>query len=229
MFEYNTKQNPLKIREYGRNIQNLIEYVVTIADRQQRTEAAKIIIRIMAQSYPESQKQNGEMNDFWQKLWDHLFIISDYQLDVDAPYPKPEPKDYIEKNISYNYKKPKIRYRTYGRNMEQVIQTVAQIEEPARTEIGKILANFLKKMYLQYNRDSVNDQLILSQLEELSCGKIKLPEDFKLMNTKTVLQDVQLANLLSKSANEKKKKRKKKKTTQSQQTNFNQNPASKVQ
>ncbi|MDL2296972.1 DUF4290 domain-containing protein [Bacteroidales bacterium OttesenSCG-928-B11] len=194
MLEYNTERNELIIKEYGRNIQKMIEFACTIKDDKKRTETANAIVKVMSQINPDTTdinhnpKKPSESPDYWNKLWDHLFIISNYQLNVDAPFPKPKPKAEKSKHIQAEYRKNPIRYRTYGRNMEQIIKTVAQYPEEDRNKLVKILANHLKKLYLTYNRDSVDDQLIVKQLFDLSNGKLLVPDEFTLDATRDILR-----------------------------------------
>jgi len=218
MFEYNTSRNHLEIKEYGRNVQKMIEYAITIADRKKRTETAKAIIRVMAEIHPDTKESNQQTDlhnqsmDYWRKLWDHLFIISNYRLDVDAPFPKPTPEDKISKTTQHQYGKSKISLRTYGRNMEAIIKKVAQYPMPQREIMGKILANHLKKLYLLYNRNTVSDELIFNQLKELSGGKIVLPADFQLFSTKEIMKSNGNAHFVQAGSNKKtgRKSRKKK-------------------
>jgi len=220
MPEYNTSRNALLIKEYGRNVQKMIEYATTISDRQKRTETAKAIIRVMAEIHPDIRDNNiqtgikNQSIDYWRKLWDHLIIISNYKLDIDSPFPKPVPEDKIVKTCTHEYEKSSITYRTYGRNMENIIKKVAQYDMPQREIMGKILANHLKKLYLLYNRNTVNDDLIISQLKELSDGKIVLHEDFQLFSSKDILRSNGNAHHLqmgsSKKVGKKSKKRKRK-------------------
>jgi hypothetical protein len=195
MLEYNTARNPLAIKEYGRNVQKMIEYAISIEDRQKRTETAKAIIRVMAEIHPDTKENrnagdpHNQSMDYWQKLWDHLFIISNYQLDIDSPFPKPVPEEKTNKGTKHQYGKSKITFRTYGRNMEAIIKKVAEYPMPQREAMGKILANHLKKLYLLYNRNTVNDDLIIAQLKDLSDGKIVLPEEFQLFSTKEIMKN----------------------------------------
>ena len=216
--EYNTKRNKLIIREYGRNIQKLVEDCVKIEDRKERTRTAYAVVRIMSDvvnSKENSNETNRNNEDFWNKLWDHLFIMSDYQLDVGSPFPKPVP-DTSEREFikpSYNNKN-KVRFRTYGVNMQNLIRKVSEYPENVRQQYAPSLANYLKMMYLTYNRNSVNDQLIRHQLSELSNEKINLPEDFNFVNTKELLNLVnsnQAFYVAPQSGTKKKKKKKKKK------------------
>ncbi|MCL2289773.1 MAG: DUF4290 domain-containing protein [Bacteroidetes bacterium] len=209
MLEYNTSRNHLEIKEYGRNVQKMIEYAITIENRQKRTETAKAIIRVMAEIHPDTKESNHQADlhnqsmDYWRKLWDHLFIISNYRLDVDAPFPKPVPEENTTKNVKHQYGKSKISFRTYGRNMEAIIKKVAQYPMPQREAMGKILANHLKKLYLLYNRNTVNDELIINQLKELSDGKIVLPEDFQLFSTKEIMKSNGNAHFVQVGSNKK--------------------------
>jgi len=161
-----------------------------------------------------SNETSRNNDDFWNKLWDHLFIMSDYQLDVDAPYPKPvpdtKPKEFVKP--SYNNKN-RVKFRTYGVNMQNLIHKVSEYPEEVREQFAPSLANHLKMMYLTYNRNSVNDQLIRYQLSELSDGKITLPEDFNFINTKELLNiaSANAAFYVTPQASGKKKKKKKKK------------------
>jgi len=220
MLEYNTSRNQLVIKEYGRNVQKMIEYAISINDRQKRTETTKAIIRVMAEIHPDTKENNNQTelqnqsSDYWRKLWDHLFIISNYQLDVDAPFPKPAPEEKSIQKSPHKYEKSKITFRTYGRNMEAIIKKVAQYPMPQREVMGKILVNHLKKLYILYNRNTVNDDLIVSQLKELSDGNIVLPEEFQLFSTKEILRNNGNAHFAqvgsSKKAGSKKRKKKRK-------------------
>lgn len=221
MIEYNTKRNKLIIKEYGRNVQKMVEEALAIQDRNKRNEMAKAIVRVMAQLNevrdPAQQKKEKESLDYWHKLWDHLFIMSDYALDVDCPFPKPtqEVKNKIVQKPAYN--KNRITFRTYGRNMENIIKTTASYPSGPREEMSKILANHLKMMYLAYNRDSVDDKLIIKQLSELSNNQLSLPEDFTLISTHDMLHAASnapssVAPAKNSSGKKKKKKKKKKKS-----------------
>ncbi|MCL2247284.1 MAG: DUF4290 domain-containing protein [Lentimicrobiaceae bacterium] len=217
MLEYNTSRNQLVIKEYGRNVQKMIEYAISIKDRKKRTETAKAIIRVMAEIHPDTKENNNQTElhnqsmDYWRKLWDHLIIISNYKLEVDAPFPKPAPEEKEIKRTPHKYGKTRITFRTYGRNMEAIIKKVAQYPMPQREAMGKILANHLKKLYLLYNRNTVNDDLIVNQLRELSDGKIVLPEDFQLFSSKEILKNNGHTQVLPTLPPKKRKSKKKKK------------------
>ena len=215
MIEYNTKRNKLIIREYGRNVQKMVEDTLAIEDRDQRTAAARAIVRVMAQLNDPTDKptvSTQESQDYWHKLWDHLFIISDYKLDIDSPFPKPVPDTSEKTVVKPDYNPHHITLRTYGRNMQNVIKEVSSYPEKERERMAKVLANDLKMMYLSYNRDSVNDELIKRQLSEMSEGALTVPEDFSMSTTKELLHLVNSnTSFYITPAKPKKKKKKKKK------------------
>ena len=212
MFEYNVNRNHLIIREYGRNIQKMVEETMQEPDYDKRSEKARAIVRMMATINPDENegKKPKDSLDYWHKLWDHLFIMSDYQLDVDSPFPKPEPKKEQLNCEKPDYNKHSIRFRTYGRNMENIIKAVSEYPSLERREMSKSLANHLKKLYLLYNRETVDDKLIFQQLSEMSEGRLELDESFELDSTKDILRNASNANA-NKPLNVKKKKKKKKK------------------
>lgn len=182
--EYNTARELMQIPEYGRNIQKMIEYAMTIEDREERGRAAKSIIKVMGQVNP-SLKNN---EDLTHKLWDHMFIISDFQLDVDSPFPKPLREDFETGPDQIPYPENEISYRHYGRVIEQMIKKVSEEEkEEDRNKMGEAVANMMKRCYLNWNRDSVDDRVIKKNLHELSGGKISLPDDLELMATKDLI------------------------------------------
>lgn len=215
MIEYNTKRNQLIIKEYGRNVQKMVEQTLAIRSRKKRNEHARAIVWVMAQlnevKNTGTQKKEKESLDYWHKLWDHLFIMSDYKLNVDCPFPKPTPEQKNKTVSKPDYNKHRIRFRTYGRNMENIIKAAALYPEDQRAEIAKTLANHLKMLYLTYNRNSVDDSLIARQLSELSGGKLTLPEDFTFIPTHDLLQNANIAAETSYSYNSARKKKKKKK------------------
>ena len=218
MIEYNTKRNKLVIKEYGRNVQKMIEDAMRIEDRDKRNETARAIVRVMDQLNEVKDPANAnkrESMDYWHKLWDHLFIMSNYTLDIDSPFPKPVPDNKDKEVVKPDYNKHQIRLRTYGRNMENIIKLVATYPEDVRNILVRPLANHLKMMYLTYNRDSVNDALIAHQIQEISEGKLSVPEDFNFATTNALLQTVNSNADFYVTPTKKKKKKKKKKSTNS--------------
>ncbi|UBM63320.1 DUF4290 domain-containing protein [Candidatus Sulfidibacterium hydrothermale] len=182
--EYNTARDKMAIPEYGRNIQKMVQHVVQIEDRKERTAAAKRVVEIMANMHP----QVREVSDYMHKLWDHLYFISDFKLDVDSPYPPPEKEAISRRPEKLHYSENHIRFKHYGKHLENMIKYVSGLEDgPEKKELTLMIANQMKRAYLNWNRDSVSDKMILSQLEELSNGKLKLDDDVQLIPTNEVL------------------------------------------
>ncbi|MBE9480344.1 MAG: DUF4290 domain-containing protein [Bacteroidetes bacterium] len=183
--EYNTARNKLVISEYGRNIQKMIEYTTTIEDSEKRNKSANFIINIMAQMNPRIR----ESGDYKHKLWDHMFMISDFKLDVDSPYPKPSKNILYSKPEKIPYQDNHIKFRHYGKNIEKIINKAIEYEDgPEKDALIKTIANHLKKSYLNWNRDSVNDELILDHLASLSKDNLKLNKEVRLNNTSEILE-----------------------------------------
>ncbi len=176
--EYNTERSQMAIPEYGRNVQRMIEFAVSVKNRDERNRVARAIISVMGQLNPHLR----DVTDFKHKLWDHLFIIADFKLDVDSPYPIPNAETFKTKPDRVNYPDNKIKYRHYGRILEKIIQKAIEFEEGDEKKVlTEMIANSMKKSYLMWNRDSVTDDVIFDQLKELSKGKLKLPADTKLV------------------------------------------------
>lgn len=172
--EYNTQLEKMIIPEYGRNIQNMIEYCKTIKDRDERNICAKAIIQVMGQLNPHLR----DVADYNHKLWDHLFIISKFDLDVDSPYPKPNAESFKDKPERLKYPSGKIKYKHYGKTIEEIIKKAKELPEgPERAELTRQIANHLKKSYLNWNKDSITDDVVLKNLKELSDGALVMDEN----------------------------------------------------
>jgi hypothetical protein len=181
---YNTEQPKLIISEYGRNIQKMIDHAVSLENREERNKAAQAIIQIMGQLNPHLR----DVTDFKHKLWDHLFIISDFKLDVASPYPIPSRETFDTKPDKLTYPSNDIRYRHYGKLIDGIIAKARVMEEgDMRNALVETLANLMKRSYLNWNRDSVNDEVILKHLTELSKGELKLNDTFRLNSTTDLL------------------------------------------
>lgn len=204
--EYNTQREQLKINDYGRCVSKLIDYAKAIEDREERTKMAHHIVDVMALVNPKIK----ERTDYRRILWDHLMMMADFNLDVDCPYPI-EPKETVEAHPHpIRYSDSKIRYRHYGRALEDMIRAVAEMPEgEEKSLLSQQIAHTMKRQYLQWNRDSVDDDLIREQLTELSGGRITLPADFQFHDTKLYI-DAMAAVAAKKESNAKKKKKKKK-------------------
>lgn len=182
--EYNTQRGTMLIAEYGRNVQKMVEMTIKIEDREKRTMAAQNIVNVMALLNP----QVREVADFKNKLWDHLFIISDFRLDVDSPYPIPEKTAIKARPKPLKYPMSEIRYKYYGKVMEGMIRHIANMEDsPEKVQITQNLANFMKMSYLTWNKDTVDDSTIFNHLGEISKGSIKVDDTIKLNHTAEIL------------------------------------------
>ncbi|MEI6885232.1 MAG: DUF4290 domain-containing protein [Bacteroidota bacterium] len=182
--EYNTTRAQMVIPEYGRNVQKMIQYLCTIDDRERRTKAAKFVINVMGQLYPAAK----ETSDFKHKLWDHMYIISDFKLDVDAPYPPPPPLSTSLKPEKLQYHDKAIEFRHYGKNIALMLEKAVDYEDgPEKDSLVHAIAQHMKKSYLSWNRESVDDTLIEMHLDKLSKGKAKLKQDFKFQHTNEIL------------------------------------------
>ncbi len=182
--KYNSQRPDLIIPEYGRNIQNMVDHIKTIEDREERNKASLAIIKIMGQLFPYLR----DMEDFKHKLWDHLHIMSNFELDVDSPYPPPSPDKLKQRPKPMPYPQGDIRYGHYGKTIERMIEVVAaESDQEKRSDQILSLANLMKKTYLTWNRDTVKDEVIARQLEELSGGKLKLEDPNKLEPTANLL------------------------------------------
>lgn len=200
--EYNTQRPLLKINDYGRTVTKMIDYAKTLPTREERTQMARKIIGVMALLNPKLK----DRTEFHHILWDHLMIMADYNLDCDCPYEIDREKTESFHPHRIELQESKIRYRHYGRAMEAMIAAVAEM--PAgytRDEITAQIAHAMKRKYLQWNRDTVDDEMIAQQLLELSNGRLTLPEGFQFHPTEELLQNMEAA------ANDPKKKKKKKK------------------
>ena len=183
---YNTDTKKLVIPEYGRNVQKMVNHAVKIEQRDERNKAAKVIIEVMDLINPNTRNNNSE--EHGQKLWAHLHIISNFELDVDSPFKKPEKELYHSKPDEVPYPKNAIRFKHYGKIMEDMIKAASDLKEGEDKEkLVKHIANLLKTSYLQWNRDSVDDKLIIKQLEELSNGKLTISTD-KLRDTSEIVR-----------------------------------------
>lgn len=202
--EYNSQREPMIISEYGRNVQKLIKEIIKIEDKERRTKAAHILVNTMASLHQGTK----DYRDFKQKLWDHLHAIAEFKLDVDSPYPIPD-IDESFKPDKVNYTQTQhLTYRYYGRNLEQMIKNTVDLEEgEAKMYMVALVANTMKKLYLTWNKDTVNDDIIKEHLNVLSEGKLELPENFVFEDTSDIVKQKQKVVKSRNSGKKKKQKR----------------------
>lgn len=157
----------------------MVDYAITVEDREERNTVARAIIDVMGQLNPHLR----DVNDFKHKLWDHLFVISRFKLDVDSPYPKPSPETFKTKPQTVSYPRNHIRYKHYGRVVEDMIEKAIEMESgEMKDAFVEVIANMMKSFYITWNKDNVSDEVILEQLKTLSKGKLTLKEGIKLLN-----------------------------------------------
>lgn len=174
---YNTERVRLYIPEYGRNVQKMVDYLKTIEDRQKRNEQARAIVKVMEIINPAVHLQDN----YEQKLWDHLHIISGFNLDVDSPYPAPEPESLQEKPMMVSVPRKPVKASHYGRNIENFIDMIACMDDgEQKISMIRTLATYMRQQYLIWNKDSVTDETIFQDIEKLSDFRIKVPEGLQL-------------------------------------------------
>lgn len=183
--EYNTSRKKLVLPEYGRNIQKMIELTKAESDPEKRNKMAQAIIAIMGNMNPHLR----DIADFKHKLWDHLAIIAEFDLDIDSPYELPELEKLQEKPESVPYKHKDAKFKHYGQTIEKMVQVAIEMEDGELKEILiQLIANHMKKSYLTWNKEAVSDEQIFKDLGVISGGKISLnSEETTLTETKDIL------------------------------------------
>lgn len=187
-FDYNTSRERLILAEYGRNVQNMVEYIVALPTKEERNRYAQVVIDMMGFLNPHLR----DVPDFKHKLWDHLHIISGFRIDVDSLYPIPTKEEINFKPQPLSYPQNRIRFKHYGRTIELMIKRAKEITEPEKKQhMVNSIANFMKMAYVIWNKDHVADEQIISDLNELSKGELDLSAvtlnkvDLKPANTNT--------------------------------------------
>ncbi|MCL9807824.1 DUF4290 domain-containing protein [Flavobacterium luminosum] len=184
--EYNAERKPLIIPEYGRHLHKLIDQAVEMKDRDERNKLAKYIISVMGSMNPHLR----DVPDFQHKLWDQLFIMANFELDVDSPYPIPSKEVLHQKPEPLKYPQNFPKYRFYGNNITYMIQKANEWEEgEMKQALVRVIANHMKKSYLSWNKDTVTDAVIFEHLYELSQGKLNLMSTTEeLSNTQDLMR-----------------------------------------
>ncbi len=186
--DYNTDRPQLPIPEYGRHVQRMVDQCMEMEEREKRTQAARAIIQVIARLNPQLRNSDN----FERTLWDHLWIMSDMKLDVDAPFPMPTAEELESKPQRVAYPQTNIRFGHYGKLVERMIEQCAELEAgEKRDAYAELIANHMKKQFLAWNRDTVPDTVIMKDLAELSKGKVKLKEDVQLAHTADLLRTQQ--------------------------------------
>lgn len=180
--QYNTQQKRMPLPEYGRSIQNMVNHALTLQDPAERQRCANTIINIMGGMFPHLR----DVPDFKHKLWDHLAIMSDFQLDIKYPYEVIRKDNLITKPEVIPYPSTKIRYRHYGRTLEVLIKKACEFPEgDEKRNLTALICNHMKKDYMAWNKDTIEDSKIALDLAEYSNGELQMTDDIiRLMNTR---------------------------------------------
>ncbi|MAC94704.1 MAG: hypothetical protein CMC96_04305 [Flavobacteriales bacterium] len=205
---YNTSRPKMIIPEYGRHIQDLVNHATQIENKEERNEMVRAIVDVMGQLNPHLR----DVSDFTHKLWDHVYIMSDFKLDVDSPYPKPEPEHFQSKPRKMPYPEDNIRFKHYGKGVEKLVSKAVEMEEGEEKEALILsIANLMKKHYLSWSRNTVDDKIIWLDLNKIARGKLKLDENTSLISTKEIALRADVNGNGSSSNNKKGGKKKKRK------------------
>ena len=183
-FDYNTQRKRMALPEYGRNVLKMIEHAKTIKDPEERNRAAKTIIQIMGNLNPNLR----EVTDFKHKLWDHIMIIADFDLDVDSPYPAPDRKKLNSKPNKVPYHNGEIKYSHYGCIIPAMIEAAAKMKDGEEKDyLTSLILNQMKKDYVTWNKSTVADEVIIRDLIEISGTRLKVPENYKMPDVRDLI------------------------------------------
>ena len=181
--EYNSSRETLEFREYGRNAIKLISKINQIEDTDKRNSAAEEVVLLMSRLNPKVKQE-----DNWkQKLWDHLHIMTDNKLNVEGPYPKPDLEVVHAKPVKLEYPQTRLKYRNYGKNVANVIEKALTIEDIEKKQaFAEYIARYMKLIHRNWGKDSVSDDVVISDLSKISDNQLTLPEEYNLRtNVKT--------------------------------------------
>ncbi|MEF9987203.1 MAG: DUF4290 domain-containing protein [Bacteroidales bacterium] len=175
--DYNTQREKLLMPEYGRHVQEMINYVKNLPDKDKRNEQIQAVVAVMGTLNP----QLRDINDFKHKLWDHVQIISDFKIDIESPYPTPTKETLYTKPNCIPLQKTPIKAAHYGRNIQNMIEIIAVREDDEiKAYMIKTLASYMKQQYLIWNKDSVSEETIFKDIYTLSGGRITVPADIHI-------------------------------------------------
>jgi len=182
--QYNTEREHLIIPEYGRHVQKMINHATSLSDKVEQQKCVDAIITFMGQMNPHLR----DVKEFTHKLWDHLHIMSDFKLDIQSPYDKPEIEKFVEKPVKMPYSKNKIRFSYYGNTIPSMIATAIKMNSTEKEIITGMIANQMKKSYILFNESSVDNNIIRLHLKQLSDNQLTLADDFEFIRSASVRQ-----------------------------------------
>jgi hypothetical protein len=172
--EYNTSREQIILKEYGRNVQKLVNYIRTVPDKDKRTQLATTLIELIKQLAPVAK----EAQENPQRMWDDLYIMADFNLDVDNPFTTPDRTILFKKPRKMEYPQNDVRFRHYGKNIEKLVKEAVKKEDPKELEEAAIyLGKLMKTFYSAWNKETLDDSVIVKDLQILSQGKLKLSLD----------------------------------------------------
>jgi len=167
--DYNTGRGPLQMREYGRHVQKMVDYIMTIDNKEQRQRNAEAIIELMSILNP----QLKTVEDYRHKLWDHLFVMSEFKLDVESPYGKPTPEAYHAKPDPLPYPKSRLKYNHLGKNLERLInKAMAETDAEKKSGFAHTIAHYMKLAYSTWHKELVHDDGIRQELDAITHGEL---------------------------------------------------------
>jgi hypothetical protein len=172
--EYNTQRPGIILKEYGRNVQKLVEYIRNIPSKDKRTEMAYTLIELIKQLTPTMKDQPENP----QRVWDDLYIIASFNLDINSPYPVPEPEILFKKPMKVDYPQSQVRFKHYGKNIEKLVKEALKLEDPQEREDAIIyLGKLMKTFYSNWNKETLDDSVILKDIQEMSGGALNMTID----------------------------------------------------
>ncbi|MGB0522213.1 MAG: DUF4290 domain-containing protein [Flammeovirgaceae bacterium] len=177
--EYNTQKDQLVLKEYGRNVQKLVEYISSLESKEERTAYAHALISLMKALNP-SVKENS---DNPQRIWDHLYVMSNFKLDIDGPFPMPGPEVLNKRPEALEYRTDEVKFRHYGRNVELLVKAACKIEDPDEREAACIkIGKLMKSFYASWNKEVIDDLTIILHMKQLSNGVLDLSQQLEKAN-----------------------------------------------
>ncbi len=172
--EYNTVRPPLILKEYGRNMQKLVDYIKTIEDREKRTQAAYVLVELMKLINPNAKSAM----ETTQKLWDDLYIMAGFDIDIDSPYPPPDKELLNKPPQRLTYKESELEFKHYGRNILYLVKKAMELEDPEERESAVIkIGKLMKSFQSSWNRENVDEVTILRDLKKMSKGQLTIDID----------------------------------------------------
>ena len=182
--EYNTERDHLTIPEYGRHVHKMINHATSLTDKEEQKKCVDAIIAFMGQMNPHLR----DVKEFTHKLWDHLHIMSNFTLNVESPYPKPEVEKLAEKPNVMKYPGNKIKFSYYGSTIPSMIETALKLKGAEKEIMTGMIANQMKKSYILFNESSVDNNIIRLHLKQMSNDELKLADDFEFIRSASVRQ-----------------------------------------